>query len=367
MATLSSPSSRCLANLRRVQLPSRRFFSQQCAVSNVASRRLILGALPVRSPARNVRLSWARGCNVEVAQRLARQQARRGLHVARVCQQGVTASSSDKNNSGDIICSVTPSPSGDERTVATVTISNADRLNSLNSMLIEKLTSKLRSLASDPKLSCVVIKGAISESKVAAFSSGANIFEMAAINNYHDAKDFISRLHGACQAARDLPVVTIAQIHGLCFGGALELAAACDFRYATHESTFSMPETKFGIPSVIEARLLVNIVGWQRTKELVYLAKVYDAREMEKWGLVDACYSSAQQLQEEVDKVVDLVAANGPGAMRAQKRLVKLWEETNLAFGVKAGVDAFASMFSDGGLEPAKYMREFTERKHAKR
>ncbi|OAL21709.1 hypothetical protein AYO22_07651 [Fonsecaea multimorphosa] len=292
----------------------------------------------------------------------------RGREGVKVCQQSTAAApSSDKNSSGDIICSVTPSSNGEGRTVATVTISNAARLNSLNSTLIDKLTSTLRSLASEPNLCCVVINGAVSESKVPAFSSGANIFEMATINNYNDAKDFISRLHGACQAARDLPVVTIAQIHGLCFGGALELAAACDFRYATHESSFSMPETKFGIPSVIEARLLANIVGWQRTKELVYLAKVYNAKEMEKWSLIDASYEDTRQLQQEVDKVVELVASNGPEAMRAQKRLVKLWEETNLAFGVRAGLDAFASMFSDGGTEPAKYMREFTERKHSKR
>ncbi|OQU97073.1 hypothetical protein CLAIMM_03074 [Cladophialophora immunda] len=366
MATMGS-SSRCSATFRRLLLIPRPRFIQQRAMSNNTKRSPILVALSARSAARNVRVPGTRGRDVMEADRLAGRQSRRGLHVTPVRQQSATTSSSDKDSSGDIICSVTPSPSGDGRTVATVTISNAARLNSLNSSLIGKLTSTLRSLASEPKLSCVVIKGAVSETKVAAFSSGANIFEMAAIDNYNDAKDFISRLHGACQAARDLPVVTVAQIHGLCFGGALELAAACDFRYATHESSFSMPETKFGIPSVIEARLLVNIVGWQRTKELVYLAKVYNAKEMEKWGLVDASYEDAQQLQQRVDKVVELVASYGPEAMRAQKRLVKLWEETNLTFGVKAGIDSFASMFSDGGSEPAKYMREFTERKHSKR
>lgn len=43
-----------------------------------------------------------------------------------------------------------------------------------------------------------------------------------------------------------------------------------------------MPETRYGIPSVIEARLLANIIGWQKTKEMVYFAKFYDADEMER-------------------------------------------------------------------------------------
>lgn len=186
---------------------------------------------------------------------------------------------------------------------------------------------------------------------------------MAAISSYKEARQFISRLHEACQAVRDLPVVTVAQIHGLCLGGALELAASCDFRYATRASKFSMPETKYGIPSVIEARLLANIVGWQRTKEMVYLAKMYSAEEMEKWGLVDTICQDGQELEVKVAEVVNTVASYGPQTMRSQKRLVKLWEESDLLTGVEAGIDAYASMFNDGGSEPAKYMKAFTERK----
>jgi enoyl-CoA hydratase/carnithine racemase len=186
---------------------------------------------------------------------------------------------------------------------------------------------------------------------------------MAGLRTYEEAKQFISQLHEACQAVRDLPVVTVAQIHGLCLGGALELAAACDFRYATRSSTFSMPETKYGIHSVIEARLLANIVGWQRTKEMVYLAKMYRADQMQKWRLVDELCEDVQQLESKVAEVVQTVASYGPQAMRAQKRLVRLWEENDLVSGVEAGIDAYAGMFRDGGSEPAKYMKAFTERK----
>jgi enoyl-CoA hydratase len=264
---------------------------------------------------------------------------------------------------GDILCSVDPAPNGGGGLVATVTVANGNRLNSLNGQLITKLTSKLRSLASEADLRCVIIKGEISLTKVASFSSGADIYEMIELKNYDEATAFISRLHDACQAVRELPVVTIAQIHGLCLGGALELAAACDFRYATRTSTFSMPETKYGIPSVIEARLLANIVGWQKTKELIYFAKFYDGKQMEEWGLVDESCGDVKDLEQKVSGVAGLVASYGPEAMKQQKKLVRVWEEKDLVTGVEAGIDSYASMFKDGGSEPAKYMKVFTDRK----
>lgn len=296
-------------------------------------------------------------------------QQLRSLHSTRAQLDKAAATPTDdatafrNGHHGHILCSVDPAPNGGQGVVATITISNPKRLNSLSSPLISKLTSTLRSLASEPELRCVVIKGETSSTKAASFSSGANIYEMAVLNNYDDAKAFISQLHEACQTMRDLPVVTIAQIHGLCLGGALELAASCDFRYATRTSTFSMPETKYGIPSVIEARLLANIVGWQKAKEMVYFAKFYDGEKMEKWGLVDESCGDVKELEKKVSEVVGLVASYGPETMRSQKKLVRLWEEKDLITGVEAGVDSYASMFKDGGSEPATYMKVFTDRK----
>ncbi|KAH8806030.1 ClpP/crotonase-like domain-containing protein [Xylogone sp. PMI_703] len=269
----------------------------------------------------------------------------------------------EDGNVGDIICSVTPATAEKKGTIATITLSNARRLNSLNRTLLSKLITTLRTLALQSDLRCVVVKGALSSTKTPAFTSGANIYEMASLKSYDEAKAFISHLHEACKALRDLPVVTVAQIHGLCLGGGLELAAACDFRYATRVSTFSMPETKYGIPSVIEARLLANIIGWQKTKEMVYFAKFYTTEEMERWGLVDASYDNPGKLEKKVDEVVKIVTSYGQETMRAQKRLVKFWEENDLVSGIEEGVDVYASMFKDGGSEPAEYMKAFTDRK----
>lgn len=308
-------------------------------------------------------LTTRRGGSVQLVRpRQAAAQAWRCLST-----QTLAATASTKppaGGDGDVLCSVDAAPPGGQGTVATVTLSNPRRLNSLSRELIAKLTSTLRSLASEPDVRCVVIQGAApATGKSPSFTTGANIFEMTHLKSYDDAKKFITELHHACQAMRNVPVPAIARIDGLCLGGGLELAASCDFRYATSRSTFGMPETKFGIPSVVEARLLANIIGWQRTKEMVYFAKSYDAVEMERWWLVDQSCESAEELDEVVMDAVTTISSFGRQAMREQKRLVRIWEESDLVTGIEAGVDSYARMFNDGGSEPAHYMKVFTERK----
>lgn len=270
-----------------------------------------------------------------------------------------------------------------------VCIENAGRLNSLNTELLQGLCFVFRQLALREDLRCVVVTGAedvslsISGSasaststpptssappkpKTPAFCAGADIHEMSALDSSSEASKFITAVHDACQAVRDTPVVTVASIHGLTFGAGLELAASCDFRHASRASLFSMPEVILGIPSVVQARLLANIIGWQRTKMLVYLGHQIDASTAESWGLVDRVFETRGALEEGVWGLVETVAANGPRAMRAQKLLVHKWEESDLRTGVEAGVEAFAGMWRDGGVEPRQYMRPFLERRTVK-
>jgi 1,4-dihydroxy-2-naphthoyl-CoA synthase len=106
-----------------------------------------------------------------------------------------------------------------------------------------------------------------------AFSAGADIKEMAAIENPQEAKALITRLHRSCDAIRNLPVPVIARIHGFCFGAGPEIAAACDVRLASDTASFGMPEVKIGIPSVIEAALFPLLTGSGRAHEILLLGE----------------------------------------------------------------------------------------------
>jgi enoyl-CoA hydratase len=247
----------------------------------------------------------------------------------------------------------------DERSqgnVATVTIDNIRRLNVMNGALMDALAETMVKLAGDDALRVVVLTGA----GLKAFTAGADINEMAKIENAAQAKAFITRLHRCCDAVRNLPVPVIARIHGYCFGGGLELAAACDVRIASEAATFGMQEVKIGIPSVIEAALLPALIGWGRTREILYLGETFTAADALAWRLVEHVVPAAA-LDQAVEDWIGKLLTSAPRAVRLQKRLIQRWEDLPLSAAIAAGIDAFAAAYATD--EPIMTMRAFLETK----
>jgi enoyl-CoA hydratase len=244
--------------------------------------------------------------------------------------------------------------------VAYLTINNARRLNAMNSTLMDAFIATMNELAAEEDLRAVVLSGAGPK----AFIIGADINEMAAIKNAEQATAFITRLHRCCDAIRDLPVPVIARIQGYCFGGGLEMAAACDVRIASEAATFGMQEVKLGIPSVIEAALLPTLVGWGRTREMLYLGETFGAREALAWRLIEHAVP-ASALDETIERWIGKLLTSAPRAVRLQKRLIRQWEDLPLSAAVAAGIDAFAASYETG--EPITMMRGFLEAKRRAR
>ena len=115
---------------------------------------------------------------------------------------------------------------------------------------------------------------------------GADIKEMARLDQA-SAEKFITGLRDLCEAVRAFPAPVIARMPGWCLGGGLEVAAACDFRIATHDARFGMPEVRVGISSVIHAALLPRLIGWGRARWLIMTAENIDASTALAWGLID--------------------------------------------------------------------------------
>ena len=160
----------------------------------------------------------------------------------------------------------------DERGVATLLIDRATRRNALDSATVQALTHAARGLQSAPSLRAVVLRSAGD----AAFSAGADVTELTSLTA-DSARPFITRIHDACAALRDIPVPVIARIQGHTLGAGLEIAAACDIRIASGTARFGMPEVRLGIPSVVEAALLPSLIGWGRTRWLLLTGQTIDA------------------------------------------------------------------------------------------
>ena len=104
----------------------------------------------------------------------------------------------------------------------------------------------------------------------------------------------------------------------MCSASGLEIAAACDIRVAGTGAQFGMPEVRLGIPSVVEAALLPQLIGWGRTRRLLLTGDTIDAATARDWGLVEELVPPGQ-LDDAVEQLVASFLASGPRAVRLQR------------------------------------------------
>src|SRR6202161_1789566 len=243
----------------------------------------------------------------------------------------------------------------DSRGVVRLTICKAGPLNILGSEAIQAVREGLESLAGDKQIRALILAGESSKSMI----GGADIKEMARLDQ-NSAEKFITGLRDLCEAVRAFPAPVIARMPGWCLGGGLEVAAACDFRVAGHDAKFGMPEVRVGIPSVIHAAVLPRLIGSGRARWLVMTAENIDAATALAWGLVDVVAPEGG-LDAAVEKTIDSLLKCGPEALRAQKALLRQWEELPLTESVNLSIAVFGRSFLTD--EPKRLMQEFIDRK----
>jgi len=243
----------------------------------------------------------------------------------------------------------------DPRGVVRLTICNAGSLNILGSAAINGVREGLQALATDRDIRALILAGQSEKSMI----GGADIKEMARLDQA-SAEKFITGLRDLCEAVRAFPGPTIARMPGWCLGGGLEVAAACDFRIAAHDARFGMPEVRVGIPSVIHAALLPRLIGSGRARWLLMTAENIDAPTALAWGLVDVV-APPGGLDAAVEKTVTTLLECAPEALRAQKDLIRQWEELPLKESVDISIGVFGRSYLTG--EPQRLMQGFIDRK----
>jgi enoyl-CoA hydratase len=243
--------------------------------------------------------------------------------------------------------------------VATVSINNAARLNCLGHAQITAFIDAVAALADDPDLRVLVVTGEGDR----AFMGGANLHELGALNPAR-ARDFLTLIHRMCKVLRDLPVPVIARVNGFCLGAGLEVMAACDMHIASDNAVFGMPEVKIGLPSVVEAALLPQLIGWGRTKLLLYTGDNIDAATALTWGLVEKVVPLAE-LDAALDRWVASIVESGPKAIRLQKELIREWEAMPVNDAVEAGIRCMYRAYQSD--EPTRMVGEAIDRLKARK
>jgi len=242
---------------------------------------------------------------------------------------------------------------GGEGRIARVTFNNPAKRNALGVEGKQRFIDVMTELRHDKSLRALVITGAGDKS----FVGGSNLADMA---HYTPAQGHAasSKTHYACDAVRTFPVPVIARINGYCFGSGMEIAAAADLRVAADHAKFGMPETRFGIPSGMEAALLPRLIGWGKAVELVLTGDHIDAQEAQRIGFLQKLVPY-DGLDAAVEGWIASLLACGPNAVRVQKRLINDWERMAITDAAKVGIEAIAGCYATD--EPNRLMTAFLE------
>jgi enoyl-CoA hydratase len=225
-----------------------------------------------------------------------------------------------------------------------LTVNRPDKLNALNSALLVALRERIEGLAREPaptRARAVVLTGAGDK----AFVAGADIAELAELGAA-DARALSEVGHRLGRAIEEAPFPVIAAVNGFALGGGLELALSADFIYVSERAKFGLPEVGLGlIPGFGGTQRLARRIGAPRARELIYTGRVIDAAEALALGIVNRVLPP-QDLLAKVAEACAAIAAKGPLAIAAAKRVVLRGEDVDLSSGCELEAVAFGNLFA---------------------
>lgn len=241
--------------------------------------------------------------------------------------------------------------------VALLTFQRPEKLNALDPAMIDALAARLEELSADDAVRCAILTGAGK-----AFVAGADIAAMASLSPV-EAKRFADRGQEVAARLERLPFPVIAAVNGFALGGGCELALACDFIWASDKARFGQPEVNLGvIPGFGGTQRLARRVGIGRARELVFSGAMIGADAAKAMGLANEVVPVAE-LIDRVKELARTIAAKGPLAVAAAKRVMLRGEEQSLDTACELEAQAFAGLF--GSEDQREGMKAFLEKRAA--
>lgn len=206
--------------------------------------------------------------------------------------------------------------------VGLITLHRPEVLNALNDGLINDLGAALRIFEADENIGCIVVTG--SEK---AFAAGADIAAMVNWDYMEVYKtNFITRNWDCITQCRK-PV--IAAVAGFALGGGCELAMTCDMIYAADNAKFGQPEVKLGIlPGAGGTQRLPRAVGKAKAMDLCLSARMMDAEEAERCGLVARIIPAAKLMEETLAAATTIANFSLPMLMMIKESVNRAWESS---------------------------------------
>ncbi len=235
--------------------------------------------------------------------------------------------------------------------ILSLILNRPEKRNALTPEMLIKIHEALKA-ASKEDTRTVIIRGAGER----AFSSG---YDISAIPTHVSVEqqallDKKSPFDLAMDSIINFPYPVIAMLNGYAFGGACDLAVACDFRIAADDIQMGMVPARLGMVYFPEGlQRFIRLIGWQHTKEMFFTARRYKAKDLKSMGLVDDLVSR-DKFETVTYALAQEIAQNAPMALQGMKQILNL-------IAASQGLDPARQQEADGLVQAAINSQDLKE------
>lgn len=205
--------------------------------------------------------------------------------------------------------------------VAFLTFNRPAARNALTFAMYKRLAALCAELAADDSIRAMVLTGAGSK----AFSAGTDINEFSSFETAEDALAYEARIEQVLSTLERCRIPTIAAIAGFCTGGGAAIAGCCDIRIAASSAKFGFPiaRTLGNCLSFANYARFAAIVGPARMKDMIFTARMVDADEALRAGLVSEVVGEVESLLFRAEELARLIAGHAPLTLQATKEALR--------------------------------------------
>ena len=205
----------------------------------------------------------------------------------------------------------------DKNNLTILTLNRPERRNALTIELMTDLAAAVEAAGANAEMRILILRG---EGK--AFCAGLDLEETTIPERAHRSADAVAKMLLAISQTR---LITIAQIHGAAVAGGAGIMSACDFVVAAERTKIGYPEAKRGLVAGLVMTFLRQQLRERDLRELLFTGELIGAERAREIGLVNRVVPP-NELENEVQKLVDSILQNAPGALASSKRLIEeLW------------------------------------------
>jgi enoyl-CoA hydratase/carnithine racemase len=241
--------------------------------------------------------------------------------------------------------------------IAEMVLNRVDALNAISTAHAQAIVEATTTLAADHTVRVVVLSSAAQR----AFCVGADLKERHEFTD-EDLKRQRTVFRAAFAGLLNLPMPTVAAVHGYALGGGLELALSCDLIVVDETATLGLPEVSVGlIPGGGGTQLLTRRVGWGHAADLVYSARRIDAAESYRLGIADRMVAAGRAREAALEMAV-AIAANSPVGVRNAKSAMRLGLDASLPVGLEIEDTAWRATAFSGDRKEG--IAAFNQKRH---